>query len=92
MVNFRINGFSFNSLSIFYKCDPSSIRDKCKKYNLKPYKDIFDISRIANQIIKKYSPKDEFGREFEERNGEKICKGKMYKDYLSPYKKGKIKA
>lgn len=97
MLMLRKTGFSFNFLAYFYKCDRTSLRYQCRKYQVFPSKkkyirndkssDIFNPNRIANMIIMEIAP--EKVSNWIVIDGERINTGKNYSDYLksnSPYK------
>ena len=80
MVNLRINGFALTTLAKIFGCDVSSIRHQCKKYEIYPVEDTYNMERIAYEVI----INTKMGNiEWESMYGHKISKGKTYEEYLA---------
>jgi hypothetical protein len=77
MLNLRINGYSIDSLSALFSCDPSSIRYHCNKYHIVPEYEVMGIYRILSNSFPVPDPLWIY------KNGEKINTGRNYKDYVS---------
>ena len=85
MLNLRRIGISSYSLALFYGCDRKAIEKQCLKYGVDseaPH--VFNIERMAVEILKNYPEEKKESREFIVKNGERVCLGKNYADYKKP--------
>lgn len=89
MLNLRFDGFSNRSLAYMYGCTVSSIREQCKKWNVKPKNNLYSIFKVKNSILNNFPLNSKEKVEYMEIGGEKICKGKSYKEYLEDYRNKK---
>lgn len=77
MLDLRLGGYSISALATLFKCDKSSIRYQCDKYNVEPpYKEVYAVERIASQVTS-----SAIGN-WKIINGERVNMGKSYKEYL----------
>ncbi len=94
MLSMRRQGFTFSFLARMYKCDRTSLRYQCRKYQIFPEKtvyvrnnqsaEIFNPNKIASRIILKIAPS--FRSQWKVIDGERVNLGKSYKEYLKEYK------
>ena len=92
MLTFRVQGWALTSLSMLYACDRTSIGSQCLKYEAFPISEVYSMERITNGVLPLIFKVDT--RKWREIEGERICIGKSYEEYLkeareriSPYKK-----
>lgn len=94
MLTFRVQGWSLISLSLLYDCDRTSISFQCVKYDAFPLNDVYSIERITKNILPTLAGIET--KKWREVDGERVCVGKSYQEYLndlknrenlSPYKK-----
>jgi len=75
-INLRRVGYTLSILAHIFKVDKSSLRYWFKKYQIKPYEDVYGLERIAKQIIPPV-PRETYKIV----NNEKINLGKSYQEY-----------
>lgn len=81
----RRDGWSYTSISIVFDCDRKSLSNQFDKFGIVPLgNDIYTLESILGKVLKKITPKTEWRIES---NGDRVCLGRNYEDYLSPYKR-----
>lgn len=79
LINLRRVGYSFQSLSILFKVDITSVRHQIHKYQIPAPEEVYTIERFISQAL---APKTEHGAKYTWIDGELINLGRSYKDYL----------
>ncbi len=80
MLSLRGQGWSYDALGFLFGCDPTAIIYQCQRYGIDPEEDIIGLQEVIKQLV------DEADKWYYV-DGQKINKGKSYKDYLrSPRK------
>jgi hypothetical protein len=78
-VNLRLNGYATTSLALIFNCHRSSIETQLDRYQVTPIGPVYTIERIASDALFHLVPPEP---KWEEVDGERISKGKSYKEYL----------
>lgn len=88
MLYLRRGGWSLVSLAVLYHCDPSTIYHWCQKLGVEPYK-TFDPFSKASKIIATmgFKSKEQAMKEstkiWTTIDGERVCLGRSYREYLA---------
>ena len=77
MVNYRIVGYSIQTLSSLFGCDTSSIRYQLDKYKISPPNNVFSVERFVSPAIAG-APR----QTWEMVEGRKVNLGRNYADYF----------
>lgn len=83
LVNLRLNGFSVYFLADMFSVDRSAIEYQLDKYRIQKPEQIYNIPSIISRAIVATSPIPL--PRFELVDGESICVGRSYKEYLANY-------
>ena len=78
-IHLRRTGWATSSIALICGCFRSSIDPQMQKYGIRPDGKVFTIERIIPDIISKVERKTQWAYI----DGERVCLGKSYKDYLS---------
>jgi len=79
MINLRLCGWDYVSISILFKCDWKAIKCQCRKYDIdRATDDVYGIERIISNTLPAITED-----RFIDMGGNRICRGHDYAYYLS---------
>lgn len=78
MLNLRMQGWTLESLAIYFKCHKTSVEAQCDKYGVIPLEPTVGVESMGRRIMSR--------QVFKIADGEVICRGKSYADYLKDSK------